>query len=367
MFLSFAGTAWSREPLVIHQRDFPSKIGTRTTYAFTAAGANSQNEVVSTVIESIRLGDIILTKTVTSSRGNQQAPTWSAIGVDGVRFFQEGTTETPQVILPLPLKVGSTSIVEKGGESEHLHVRREETISVPAGTFPCLVCVWEKDGLPVRTWWLSPGVGFVKTKSANGFTNVLKALHEPDTTTQNTDSVVLAHFNTGTPTSQACPKAGLGSLGSGSEGISLCAVDTTDGAEDTAMSLRWSYHTKNETWVAGHIMLTGSWNEYYDLASYESISFYIKGFRPGRCSFSLQGIPIQDNDESWVNIPVSYKTNWQKRTINLNQKKLSKIDMKRIIKIGFGCLGRTGGDNVIWIDEITCHRKSARNQKQQRR
>jgi hypothetical protein len=168
---------------------------------------------------------------------------------------------------------------------------------------------------------------------------------------------VLAHFNTGSPASDACPKARFGNhINSGPEGISLSTVDRTQGAADTAMSLLWSYHTNTKTWVQANIMLAGSWNEFFDLTPYDSISFYIKGFRRGQCAFMVQGKPVQKSDESWINTPITYTTDWKKITVKLNRRAFSKLDLQKTILIGLGHQGRDNDDNIIWIDEITCHR-----------
>jgi hypothetical protein len=172
------------------------------------------------------------------------------------------------------------------------------------------------------------------------------------------DSVLLVNFDD--PTVTLCSNMTLETYVANSNGKSKCVVDTSDGALGSAMSLRWSYRVTGDAWVEASVLLQGSTNRCFDLSPYDSVSFYVKGDRPGSAEFMVHGKAVRQSDQPWVILGFDYTTEWKKVTIDLEPERLSKLDLRRVYKISFAYSGRTGPDeNVLWIDEITCRRKSA--------
>jgi hypothetical protein len=173
------------------------------------------------------------------------------------------------------------------------------------------------------------------------------------------DCVLLVNFDD--PTTTLCPNMSLDTTNiEASKGASEVAIDSSDGALGSPMSLRWTYHTNEKTWVQADVVLQGSRRKFFDLTPYDSVSFFVKGDRPGSVGFMVHAKAVREGDETWVILGFDYTTEWKKVTIDLEPEKLSKLDLRRVYGFSFGYLGDTSPNvNVLWIDEITCRRKSA--------
>lgn len=354
------GAARGDEGLVLHEQDLACAVGTKCVYAFTNADGSARGEAVRMVTANLQLGDQRLVKWEGAVNGHPLPVSWRLSCADGLHVFRDGAMDEADVVLPMPLAIGSTWSAGEGESARTLRVVKEETITVPAGTFGCLVCEVAIGGATRETLWIAPVVGVVQMKDggANGMTTVLVSIHKPAPADSSGDTVTLADFDAGSAASALFPKAQLSPYVGNAEGVSLVTIDSTTGAGGSAMSLRWSYHTKGECWVQAGVLLSGSWQEPVDLMPFDSISFQIKGFRPGRCAFMIHAKPAREGADRWVNLPIEYGTTWSTVTIDLSRDELSALDLHRAAQVGLGALGGGVDGNVVWIDQITCHRRA---------
>jgi hypothetical protein len=125
----------------------------------------------------------------------------------------------------------------------------------------------------------------------------------------------------------------------------------------SARSGRWSYNAKEQGWVEGALVLQGSRDKVFDLTPYDSVSFYVKGFRPGTAGFMVHARRLDDGKVSYSIIRFDYTTEFKRVTIDLQQDKLSRLDLRKVHQFNVGHLAGGTDDNVLCIDEIACHRK----------
>ncbi len=170
------------------------------------------------------------------------------------------------------------------------------------------------------------------------------------------DSVPFVSFDT--PTAALFPNPLLDTFSGDSDGISNRTIHDSPGALGSAEALRWSYQTKKGVWVQANIVLQGSREQFFDLTPYDSVSFYVKGTRPGSAGFMVHAKTISESDVRWSIFGFDYTNKWKKVTIDLEPEKLPNLDVHNVFEFGFGYMGSQDGDeNVVWIDEIACHRK----------
>jgi len=352
---------WAAEPLTIKYADLPLEVGTKRILALSGADGKSRGEVIEVVTENFKLGDAALIKIAQFNQGKRTPDIWCVVTPARLQLFAEGATRKPLMTQALPVKIGQTA---KGTPEEGefiVRVDRQEKISVPAGTYDCLVQVLEVNGKPVQTVWNAPGVGVVQIKGSQ-FTAVLMAIQKPILTATEPNTRLLCNFDSGDPLSSPLFPKGRWHPGYGtgvSNVISSVEIDPTEAAVGTAMSMRWRYHTKGNPWIQTDFLFTGSWQERTDLTIYDSLSFYIKGLKPGGCCFMVHANPVRKGEENFIGIPVEYTTEWKKVTIDLRAAALAKLNLTTAAQISFGCLGTGDHANVVWIDEMTCRLKDA--------
>ncbi|MCX6910135.1 MAG: hypothetical protein NTY01_19120 [Verrucomicrobia bacterium] len=349
------------ESLTIRSEDLPFEAGTKRILAYSSGGGKDRGEVIEVVTENSKIGEASLVKIVQIVNG-QRAATISCV-VTPVKFqlFAEGDMKEAFMTQELPVKIGQSFRAGFGADVSVLHVERQERITVPAGTFDCLVQVMEAKGKVVQTVWSAPGAGIVQIKGDN-MTAVLMAIQKPTSVSSEPNTKVLCNFDSGDPLSSPLFPKARWKPGHGTDKTNvICSVeiDPTQAALGTPMSMRWRYHIKGNPWIQTDFPLTGSSPEKVDVTIYDSISFYIKGFKRGGCLFMVHSQPVRQGDDGYVNIPVDYTTEWNKVTIDLRAPALSKLDLTKTTQISFGHLGQGDDANVVWIDEMTCHLKKA--------
>ncbi len=362
MLYVLCGTASAQNGLVIKDADLFSQVGMKTVYGTTGTDDNAGGELVRTVTDCKRIGNMSIITIEAHFNGNLIEKAVQLVRPDRCDFFQSERSLYPKHAFPLPLEVGKSLTYTAKDGARMFKVDSEETVQTEAGTFKCLACLVSEDERIQFKFWLAPEVGIVKAQSLGPqpFTILLKEVKKPTPATPPAGSDVLVNFDLGCdPASIVRPKATWGPGDNNSKRHSTVSVDPREAALDTTGSLCWSYHVKPGGWTGPRIMLTGSWAQFVDLTPYDSVSFYIKGFRPGKCAFSVQGMAASGKGQEYVLLPVEYTTEWKRVTIDLTSEKLSTVDLRRVILFG----GGTGGsetndvDNVVWIDEISAHRK----------
>jgi hypothetical protein len=341
------------QELTLKSEDLALEVGTKRLIAFSSPDGKVRGEACEVVMENSKLGETRLVKIAQIVNGQRQPDVWCLLEPRQLQLFINDGIKTPLMRQELPVKIGQTAVEGTGADQHTVHVVRQEKITVPAGTFDCLVSEMKSEGKIIKTHWVAPRVGAVQVKGA--LTAVLMAIQKPALVANEPQSRILCSFDT--EASPLFPKGRWRVDPANTNAIVSFESDPLETALGTAMSLRWRYHLKTQTWVQLDFLLTGAWQELVDLTPYDSISFYIKGLKKGSCAFMLHGQPVRPGNERFVNLPVDYTTEWQKVTVSLQTPVVSKLDLKRIGQLSFGHLGPTGDGNVIWVDEMTCHLK----------
>jgi hypothetical protein len=367
LLLAISGAAQAEDGLVLVQSDFPADIGTRTVYEFSSENGKSRGEAVSTVVESIRLGDLVLSKTVTTVNGNPLPPSWLVLSPERVQAYRGGISKEPEAELPLPLQAGVSRGVPKTMPGTGFVVEKEEALTLSAGTFRCLVCTWRRDGSVTEMWWIAPRVGIVQRRifGDNPMTVTLVSRHKADSAPPPKHGALLLDFEPSYSSGPSlCPHANWKTYDSKQGAIWISEVDPNEGANGSKGSFRWSYHTEAGVWVQAGILLTGSWQERVDLTPYTSITFWLKGFRPGKCAFVINAAPRQKDGRDYVLIPLDYTTEWSKVTIDLGRDEMLELDLGGTVQLALGYQGQDHDrGNVIWLDEVICHKRSEADKK----
>lgn len=358
--LNGAGSA--QDGLVIKDSDMFSQVGAKNIYRVTVADGNPTGELVRTVTDCTRLGDLTIITIQAHFNGKLIEKAVRTVRSHRSDFFQSERSRLPKHSFPLPLEAGGTLTFKTESGIASCKVDSEETIETEAGTFRCLVCLIRETPQTAAKFWIAPRVGIVKAQATGpqAYTILLKEVKKPVPAAPPAGSDVLVNFDPGCdPSSIACPNATWEQGEKDSTRHSTITVDADKAALDTAGSLCWSFHVNHQAWTGGRIMLTGSWAEFVDLTPYDSVSFYVKGLRPGSFAFSIQGIAAGKEGQEYTMFPVDCTTEWKKVTIDLKSEELSKIDLRKTILFGLGRGGseNNDADNVLWIDEITAHRK----------
>lgn len=172
-------------------------------------------------------------------------------------------------------------------------------------------------------------------------------------------SVVLSDFDSdNTLGSSLYPAGHWRGVKRDQESTSTCETDSTTGALGSRRSMKWSYETQGG-WADARIRPSGPGQGSVDFSVYDSVAFYVKGQKPGRCEFLVRGGPRSGNDHTFVGIRFEFTTEWRPVVIDLTSSEWSKLDMKDIFLLSFFVWPQGSGSNVIWVDEITCHKKGA--------
>jgi hypothetical protein len=172
-------------------------------------------------------------------------------------------------------------------------------------------------------------------------------------------SVVLSDFDSGDALGSLLYSAGQWRGAKRDPGSSsMCEIDSTTGALGSRRSMRWSYETQRG-WADARIRPAGPGQGSVDFSAYDSVAFYVKGQKPGRCGLLVRGGPRSGNDHTFVDSRFEFTTEWRQVVIDLTTSEWSKLDMKDVFLLSFFVWPRGSGSNVIWIDEITCHKKGA--------
>jgi hypothetical protein len=172
-------------------------------------------------------------------------------------------------------------------------------------------------------------------------------------------SVVLNDFDSGDTLGSSLYPAGYWRGTKRDQGsTSTCEIDGTTGALGSRKSMKWSYETQGG-WADARIRPAGPGQGSVDFSMYDSVTFYVKGQKPGRCGFLVRGGPRSGNDHTFVDSRFEFTTEWRQVVIDLTTSEWTKIDMKDIFLLSFFVWPRGSGSNVIWIDEITFHKKGA--------
>lgn len=172
-------------------------------------------------------------------------------------------------------------------------------------------------------------------------------------------SVVLSDFDSGDTLGSSLYPAGHWRGTKRDQGsTSTCEIDGTTGALGSRKSMKWSYDTQGG-WADARIRPSGPGQGSVDFSMYDSVAFYVKGQKPGRCGFLVRGGPRSGSDHTFVDSRFEFTTEWRQVVIDLTTSEWTKLDMKDIFLLSFFVWPRGSGSNVIWIDEITCHKKGA--------
>jgi hypothetical protein len=353
----------AEKELRLESADLILEAGTKRVYAYSTPEGGSRGELINVTTESMRVGDAVLNKYVEFDSGGRRSDLWATITPRRMQAFNESSAKTPFLEFDLPMKTGLSGRVSPVTGGNSVRITRQERITVPAGTFDCLVLELEDNRTPVLTLWQAAGAGVVQMKSASGLTFVLMAIRKPAAAATGPGSGMMCDFDSGDPLSSSLFPNGRWRRGFGAENTNVvCSVeaDPAQAALGTAMSMRWAYHIKGRTWVQTDFLLTGSWKERADFTAFDSVSFQIKGFKPGSCKFMVHAQPVKPGDNQYVNLPVSYATEWNRVTIDLRDPALSTLDLTKTAQISFGHLGRGDDANVVWIDQIELHEARGR-------
>ena len=141
------------EPLTIRSEDFPLEVGTRRIMAYSSGPGRDRGEVIEVVTEHTRIGDASLVKAAQVLNGRRAATIWSVVTPTRLQLFPEGAMAEPFMSQDLPVRIGQTVRAGSGAEASMLRVERQERITVPAGTFECLVQTMEVKGKVLHTIW----------------------------------------------------------------------------------------------------------------------------------------------------------------------------------------------------------------------
>ena len=353
-------SATAQEKLIITADDLVRPVGAYDIYTATGPDGKVFGDLKAVIEERMTFGTTRIAKTRGSLNGNPVIQGWRVITPDHVSYYPSENSPTTRESYPLPLEVGKTYTYKIGDVTNVVRVTGEETLTTPAGTFRCLVSIVEEDGVPTKKAWLAPGPGTVQFKGLKPqpHTLVLKETKNPKALAPPPGWDLFTNFEPGTdPSGVLFPDAKLSSTG---KGVTEPKFDTSEGAQGTGGSLRWSYYVEPGDWVQGGVLLTGSFGKTFDLSRYDAIRFYVKGFRPGKCGLIINGASDPMHPEPWTILPVQYTSEWQKVTINLADHDFSAIDVRKVHSMSLSHLGgeESKGD-VVWIDEITAHRKEA--------
>ena len=353
-------TVSAQEKLAITADDFVRPVGAYDIYTVTGSDGEVLGELKDVVEERMKFGTTWIMKVLGLFNGNRLSETRVVVTPDRITYYQSDNTSRIQRAYPLPMEVGKTCTYKIGDVTHVVRVMGEETIRTPAGTFKCLVTSVTEDGVPIGKAWLTPGPGSVQMTGVKPrpFTMTLKESKNPKALTPPPGWDLFTNYEPGTDADGVLfSNAELNSFG---KGITEPKFDATEGAGGTAGSLRWSYYVEPGDWVQGGVVLTGEFDKTFDLSKYDQISFYVKGFRPGKCGLTINGAPDLMHPKPWVFLPVEYSNEWHKVTINLADHDFSAMDVRKVQSVSLSCLGgeNTKGD-VVWIDELMGHRKEA--------
>jgi hypothetical protein len=344
--------------LTITSENFPLAKGMKSTWAITGCDGNDR-EITTEVSDEIPLGDITIYKLAYIVNGKNEAMGYAKKHKDSLEYYPPAGGQLPGEIIRFPLVKGLAYEYQNSRGKVKVRVEGPEEVNTPAGRFTCLVLVnnMERDSNTVtRKNWIAPGFGSVKSTgqcdpraSQKEFVSALKTIQ--------TDSPVSSFdFEPFVSTAFARSKweAGKGD----NNAISVCELDTTNGAAGTPFSLKWSYDAKGkDTWVNVGILLNKSWTEPVDLSKYDSISFYIKAAAEKDCAFKIQTGPWKEKRLSGAHIPLKLTSQWQKVVIDLKMRpELKDIDLTKTYTIELVDCCKKDISNVVWIDEIVLHK-----------
>ena len=350
----------AQEKLVITVDDFVRPVGAYDIYTATGSDGTVLGELKAVVEERMDFGTTRIMKVRGMFNGNRGSETWVVVTRDRIAYYASDSSSRIQRAYPLPMEVGKTYTYEIGDMTHVVRVIGEETITTPAGTFKCLVSSVTEDGVPTGKVWLAPGPGSVQIKGIKPqpFTMTLKESKNPKALTPPPGWDLFTNYEPGSdPDGVLFPNVQLNSFG---KGITEPEFDASEGAQGTAGSLRWSYYVEPGDWVQGGAVLTGGFDKTFDLSKYDQISFYIKGFRPGKCGLIINGAADTMHPKPWTILPLQYTSEWQKVTFNLADHDFSTLDVRKVQSMSLSHLGseEAKGD-VVWMDELTGHRKKA--------
>jgi len=344
--------------LTITSEDFPLAKGVKFTSSLCGCDGNTR-EVTSEVCDEIPLGDITLYKLARIVNGKSEAIGYTKKRKESLEYYPPAGGQLPGEIIRFPLVKGSAYEYQNPYVKVKVRVEGPEEVNTPAGRFTCLVLVsdMERDGNTItRKSWVAPGLGSVRSvgqcdprASQKEFVSALKTIQtDLPVSSFDFDPFVSTAF------ARSKWKAGKGD----NNAISLCELDTTNGAAGTPFSLKWSYDSKGkDTWVNVGLLLSGSWSEPIDLSRYDSISFYIKAAAEKGCAFKIQTGPWKENKLSSAHIPLKPTSEWQKVVIDLRPRpELKDIDLTKTYTIELVDCCKKDISNVVWIDEIVLHK-----------
>ncbi len=159
-------------------------------------------------------------------------------------------------------------------------------------------------------------------------------------------------------------------VGNDTNAVSECVIDSLASAPATQASfasLRWSFHSKSNTWVALCMYPTGLDHNYMDLSEYDSIAFYIKAFRQSKVEVLWRGMAVNGTDETYAGHLLEVDTDWKHVVVPLSgpqwgwsgrvQPSDLRLDQSQISATTF-FVRPQDESNVFWIDEITLHRSN---------
>jgi len=350
----FFSSPLGAQELTIGQEDMAQEVGSRKTYHFV--GPEGQRQVAETAIVGRKLASkAVILREVLTFDGRDSGGLLEVVSPARAICYDAVSGELPNWEMPLPLRSGSTWTCDSSQGPIRCRVEGPEQVTVPAGTYTCLVLNMEhRDGSSVR-YWFAPKVAAVKVISTGPgpFELRLAKSDGPAESRPELGATLVSHFDSGNPiVPLPFPKAKWSSL-AGPSAVAHCEIDPRHGAAGTPFSLRFSFQTY-DSWAHVGFVPSGTWGAPLELSAYEVISFYVKALKEDTLDFTLTSGPWGPGGPRDSRAPVKVTTDWQRVVIDLERDpNLEDADLSNL----FGFRWEVGGSraNVVWIDQVSLY------------
>ncbi|MFP4058169.1 MAG: hypothetical protein ACLF0G_14980 [Candidatus Brocadiia bacterium] len=342
--------------LVIAADDLALEVGERRTYALATPAGEPIGEVGVAVVDRRRVGGTTLYRQAVRFGAMRIADQWVAVGDVGLAFYDSFGAALPDNHYPLPLEEGKAFGYESTRGKVRARVVGTEAVEVPAGKFPCLALVREREAggeQETEREWVARGVGTVKV-TGEDFVMTLASAEAPAKPEPEEGAVVLNTFDTPDPLRSERFPRGVWSGVVGEPGrSSVVDVDPfVGGANGTPFCLRWSYTTVG-TWAAASMTPGGNPWTAADLSKYKGVCFYIKGLLERPCTLTLHAKAAGEDRRTMVHIPVQVTTQWRRVVLTPEtHPQMNGIDARQVYIVSLGDASEEGAANVIWVDQV---------------
>jgi len=343
--------------LVITVNDLPLEVERRTTYTFANPAGEPTGELGIAIIDRRTIGANTLCRGAVRFGAMRVGDFWVAMDNDGVVFYSSFGAMLPDSKCPLPLKEGTAFEYESTRGKVCARVVGTEAVEVPAGKFPCLTIVREREAdgqKKVEKEWMAPGVGTVKV-SGEGFVMTLARAEGPPKPKAEEGAVVLNTFDTPDPLrSPLFPRAvWMGLVGEPGRSSAVDIAPFTGGANGTPFCLRWTCATIG-TWASAHLPLGGDGRTTpVDMSKYKGISFCIKGLYEGPCTVTIRARAADADRPTMIHIPIQVTKQWRKVILTPDtHPQMKGIDTRQTYFLSLDDAADEPAANVIWLDEI---------------